>query len=125
MGSRFLPATFSAAVSVSLLLSGCGSLSKLDVWPFGGDKKESRSGPPANATEFQCDGGKRFYVRYLENGAAAWLILPDREVRFDKVAADSGMRYSNGNAVLEVHGSEATLAVGAAVSFTGCKAVGK
>src|SRR5690349_5612239 len=117
MGSRFIPATFSASVCLSLLLSGCGTLNSLNVWPFGSDKKESRSGPPANATEFQCDGGKRFYVRYLENGAAAWVILPEREVRFDKVAADSGMRYSNGNTVLEVHGTEATLADGAAVSF--------
>ena len=53
-------------------------------------------------------GGKRFYVRDLENGAAAWLILPDRQVRLDKMTG-AGTRYSNGIAVLEINGNEATL----------------
>ncbi len=106
-------------ILASLLLPGCGGVK---LWPFGSDTVQERSRTPANATEYQCAGGKRFYVRTLEGGAAVWLILPEREVRLDKLATGSGTRYGNGIAVLEVNGSEASLADGAAVSLTGCKA---
>lgn len=79
---------------------------------------------PPNSTEYQCNGGKRFYVRYLDNGAAAWLIYPDREVRLDKVNSTAGARYSNGIAMLEINGNEATLADGPAIAYTGCKSAG-
>lgn len=119
MANRFIRAALSAPVCLSLLLSGCGGVK---LWPFGGETAQDRSRSPANATEYQCTGGKRFHVRYLDNGAA-WLILAEREVRLDKVAA-GGTRYSNGITVLDVSGNEATLAGAAAVSFAGCKAAG-
>ena len=118
MGNRFIRAALLAPVCLSLLLAGCGGV---NVWPFGGEKERSRA--PSNATEYQCIGGKRFYVRYLDNGGAVWLIYPDREVRLDKVAA-AGTRYSNGIAVLDINGNEATLADGPTISFAGCKAAG-
>lgn len=121
MRNGFIRAALSAAVCLSLLLSGCGGAK---LWPFGGETAQDRSRPPANATEYQCSGGKRFYVRYLDNGGAAWLILAEREVRLDKVAAAAGTRYSNGITVLDVNGNEAMLAGGSAISFAGCKAVG-
>lgn len=118
MKSKFLPAAWFAPICLSLLLYGCGGVS---IWPFGGEKAQERSRTPSNASEFRCNDGKRFYLRYLDNGAAAWIIYPDREVRLDKVAAASGARYSNGIAVLNVSGNEATLEDGSAISFTGCK----
>ena len=121
MGNGFIRAAWSAPVCLSLLLSGCGGTK---LWPFGGETAQERSRAPANATEYQCNGGKRFYVRYLDNGGAAWLILAEREVRLDKVAATSGTRYSNGITVLDVNGNEAMLAGAAAVPFAGCKAAG-
>jgi hypothetical protein len=106
---------------LSLLLGGCSSMPDIgSVWPFGGDKTQPRSRVPANATEFQCNGGKRFYVRYLDNGAAAWVIFPDREFRLDRAAGDNATRYSSAAATLDVNGGEATL-TGAAGSFEGCK----
>ncbi len=108
-------------IVVSLLLPGCGGVK---LWPFGSDTVQERSRTPANATEYQCAGGKRFFVRTLEGGAAVWLILPEREVRLDKLAAGSGTRYGNGIAVLEISGGEASLTDGTAVSLTGCKAAG-
>lgn len=118
--NRFARSALPAAASLALLLAGCGGF---NIWPYGGGKEQSRT--PADATEYQCAGGKHFYVRYLYNGGAAWIIFPDREFRLDKVASAAGTRYTNGIAILEVNGNEATLADGSAISFTGCKAAGK
>jgi len=106
-------------ISLTSLLPACSSVSVDKVWPFN-DKSgaSAQSHGPANATEYRCDGGKRFYVRYLDNGATAWLIYPDREVGLAKAA--SGSRYSNGVAVLEINGDQATLTDGT-VSYSGCK----
>ena len=121
MGNRFIRAALWASAGLSLLLSGCGSVN-VKLWPFDGDRGQDRAGVPTNATEFQCNGGKRFYLRYLDNGTAVWLMYPDRQVRLDKVDSTSGTRYSNGIAMLEINGNESMLADGPALSFTGCKA---
>jgi membrane-bound inhibitor of C-type lysozyme len=105
--------------AISLLLSGCGEINVKKYLPFGGDAVQERSRTPVDAAEYLCAGGKRFYLRTLEGGAAVWLILPEREVRLNKIGASS--RYSNGIAVLELNGNEATLTDGAAVSLAGCK----
>jgi membrane-bound inhibitor of C-type lysozyme len=105
----------------TLLLAACSSVN-LDVLSFGGAKEQDVSRAPAGATSYQCEGGKRLFVRYLDAGAAAWVILPDREFRLNKAA--SGTSYSNGNATLEVRDGVATLADGAAVTHAGCKAAG-
>ena len=121
MGIRFILAALPAFACLGVLLTGCGSV---NLWPFGGGKEAERSRTPAHATEYQCNGGKRFYVRYLDSGGAAWVIFPEREFRLDKVASESGARYSNGIALLETNGSEATLRDGPTSAFTGCKAAG-
>jgi len=112
-----------ALAAISLLLTGCGDINIKKYIPFTNDTPQERSRTPANATEYQCSAGKRFYVRTLEGGAAAWLILPEREVRLNKLGAGADQRYSNGIAVLEIKGSEATLTDGAA-AFSGCKTGG-
>lgn len=105
------------AILLALGLAGC---SEVKIWPFDGAKAAPQSRALANATEYQCEGSKRFYVRMVDNGAAAWLIYPDHEVSLAKASATSGTRYSNGVAVLELNGGEATLKDGT-VSYTGCK----
>lgn len=110
-------------VSLLVLLSGCGSVS---VWnPFASDKPQSQSGAPSNAIEYQCDAGKKFYVRLMDNGNTAWLIYPDREFGLNKAAGGPGARYTNGIAVLNINGNEASLNDGPAIAYTGCKAAGK
>lgn len=106
------------------LLAGCGDINVKKYIPFTGDATPERSRAPVNATEYQCNAGKRFYVRTLEGGAAVWLILPEREVRLNKLGAGADLRYSNGIAVLEISGNTATLTDGAAAAFTGCKTGG-
>lgn len=122
MKSRFIRRALPALTCLSLLLPGCGGVS---LWPFGGDKNQDRTRTPSDATEYQCAGGKHFYVRNLDNGGAAWIIFPEREFRLDKVASAAGTRYSNGIATLDINGNEVTLTDGPAISFAGCKAVGK
>jgi hypothetical protein len=109
---------------IPLLLAGCGDMSVKKLWPFGGDTAQERSRTPANATEYQCAGGKRFYLRTLDGGASVWLILPDRELRLDRIGGDSASLYSNGIAALQLNGNEATLKDGPAVTFAGCKMAG-
>ena len=104
----------------TLLLGACSSVN-LDRLPFTGSKEQDVSRTPPGATAYACDGGKRLYVRYLDNGAAAWVILPEREFRLGKIASASGTRYSNGNDALDVKDGVATLYDGAAVTHAGCK----
>ena len=73
-----------ALACAGLALSACSSV---NLWPFGGDKEQDPSRTPAGATAYQCEGGKRLFVRYLDNSAAAWVILPEREFRLNKASA--------------------------------------
>jgi membrane-bound inhibitor of C-type lysozyme len=108
------------ALACVALLGGCGDM-KVKLWPFGGDTVRERSRTPADAAEYQCAGGKRFFVRALDGGAAVWVILLEREIRLDRLGSANETRYGNGIAVLEINGSEATLKDGPAVSYAGCK----
>lgn len=91
---------------------------KIPSWS-GAATEHSRT--PANATEYQCAGGKHFYVRLVDNGATAWLIYSDREVALSK-AAGATLRYSNGVAVLDITGSDAALNDGPGIAYSACKA---
>lgn len=112
--------TLPIAIATGLLVSGCSS--NLKVWPFN-DSPATSSAPrgPANSTEYQCNAGKRFYIRAIDNGNAVWLIYPDREVVLHKSTSGSATRYGNGVATLEISGSEASLTDGPAINYTGCK----
>lgn len=115
--------TRTAALACAILLLGaCASIKNLDLLPFSGGKEQDLSRTPAGATAYQCDGGKRLFVRYLDNGAAAWVILPDREFRLNKTTSATGSRYSNGSATLDINDNAATLSDGATVTHAGCKA---
>jgi membrane-bound inhibitor of C-type lysozyme len=121
MGNKFVTVLLITALGVSL--SACSSMSVDKVWPFGEKSPSNQPKRLANATEYLCEGGKRFHVRYADNDNTAWLIYPDREVSLAKEA--SATRYTNGIAVLEINGAEATLKDGPAVAYSGCKAAGK
>lgn len=102
------------------LLAGCGDM-KVKVWPFGDSGPRERSRDPANATEYQCTAGKRFYLRLIDGGAAAWLILPEREVRLERIG-ESGTRYGKGALLLELGADNVSLVDGATITHVNCKA---
>ena len=114
--------TQSAAIAcVAALLSACSSIN-LDALSFGGIKEQDTSRPPAGATAYQCENSRHFFVRYVDNGAAAWVMLTDREFRLNKTASATGTRYSNGSDSLDIVGNTATLSDGTTVTYAGCKA---
>lgn len=100
-----------------LLLGACSTIR--DILPFGEKESTELSRKPANATEYVCQGGKRFYVRSLDAGAV-WLIAPDREIRLEKLAGAEGLRYGAGRVVLEISGPDAML-TDPPTAFAGCK----
>ena len=102
-----------------LLLSACGDMNVKKYIPFAGDPVQERSRVPANATEYQCAGGKRIYVRTLDGGAAVWLILHERELRLDRVG--TGNRYITGNTVLVLDGGNASVTDGGPPTYSACK----
>ena len=105
---------------LSLILAGCG---EVKVWPFNDDKSAGHASGPANATEYKCEGGKRFFVRFADKGATAWLIYPDREVSLAK--SPTGTSYTNGIAVLDINGTEASLKEGDNIVYSGCSSAAK
>jgi hypothetical protein len=104
---------------LAVLLAGCGSMDVGSLWPFGGSESDERDRRPANATEYRCSDGKRFYVRNLEGGAL-WLMAPDRDVRLEKLPDG---RYGVGRVSLELGPGEATLNDPPSV-YANCKRAG-
>lgn len=103
------------------LLAGCSSMDKYNPFTDNPTIVEIPRAP-ADATEYLCEGNKRFYVRLMDKGSRVWLIYPDREIGLEKVGG-SGERYSNGIAVLDINGNEATLSDGPKVDYKACQAV--
>ena len=111
-----------ALTLASTLLAGCSMSSVTSIWPFNKDGDTGVAVSYANATEYNCNGAKGFWLRMLASGDA-WVIYPDRQVRLDKTGDASSKRYSNGIAVLEFTGNEATLSDGPAINYAGCTPV--
>lgn len=101
-----------------LHLSACSSLN-----PFS-SKEVVAQGAPVNATEYVCEGNKRFYVRMLNNNADAWLIYPDHEVNLSQSATEKSV-YSSGAIRLNLAGEATTLNDGEKIAYTACKPTAK
>lgn len=121
MDKQLTRSVISATLCSSLLLAGCSGMS---VWPFD-DKKSQGPKSLANAVEYQCEGGKRFHVRFTDNASTAWLIYNDREVALSRSTANSDASYTNGVAVLTLSDKETTLMDGPAIAYRGCQKVEK
>lgn len=114
--NQLFPQSFLALVLL-VLLPSCSSINFLN--PFGTDSKEQSRTPP-NATEYICDGNKRFYVRMLNNGNDAWLIYPDHEVNLTQ-SSDASNRFTSGVIALVINGAETTLNDGEKIAYSACK----
>jgi hypothetical protein len=105
------------------MLAACSSvkdLTNVNIWPFGSSADAPRVYLPANSTPYLCEGNKKFFVRMMDKGGSAWLILPDREV----LLAQSGTSkvYSNGISKLDLTNDDVTLDVNETSKYLGCKA---
>lgn len=114
--------SLSPALLAAMLVAGCGGMDSVrKVWPFDGDSSGGgQVHGPANATQYLCDGSKNFYLRMLDNGATAWVIYPNREVGLNRTG-NTGTRYTNGVATLDLAAPAAKLTDGPEINFTGCK----
>ncbi|MCB5188697.1 hypothetical protein LG200_11875 [Methylobacillus caricis] len=108
--------TLVLTLSSTFMLSGCGGFS---LWPFGEDDAAKTSRGPAGSTEYQCDKGRKFYVRIQDGGNVAWLVLPDREVGLNKT--EGAGQFSNGITTLAIEGDIAKLEDGYKHEFANCK----
>ena len=106
------------------LLNSCSSI-KLDkenikdIFSFD-DKSQSLS--PDNSTQFICDQNRTFFLRYLEDNNAVWIILNNREFRLDKVLVDDN-KYSNGKTVLEFFQDSVTISSNEKSLYKQCKEI--
>ena len=106
-----------AALGAATLLTACGG----SWWPLGRKAADESTRIPAGAIEYTCVDGKRLLVRPTADGKFAWVIYPDREFRLDRVAADSGDRFTNGVSTLSTQGEETMLEEAGTRLFVDCK----
>jgi len=109
----------SILVLSAALLAGCGNSGSVNLWPFGPPSAGNASRKPADATEYQCEGNKQFYVRNLDANAV-WLIAPDRQIRLEKPAGSTDPVYTAGRVRLELGAQNATL-LDPPAQFLGCR----
>jgi len=106
-------------------LSACSSvkdLTNVNLWPFGSNADAPRVYLPANSVPYMCEGNKKFFVRMLDKGASAWLILPDREVLLTQ--SGTSKVYSNGISKLDLTTDDVSLDVNETNKYVACKANG-
>ncbi len=100
--------------------SAMDKVKNIDLWPFDGEgsAEQVRTYRPANASEYQCDKNKRFYVRMLDKGETVWLITKEREIALPKVGAGE---YRKENIDLMLNKDGAELSMSADTPYTNCK----
>ena len=110
-----------AMVSILPACSNVKDLTNVNLWPFG-KGEPSRVYQPANSTPYMCEGNKKFFVRLLDKGASAWLIMPDREVLLAQTSTSK--MYTNGISKLDLSNDDVTLVVNETTKYVACKANG-
>ncbi len=106
-------------IIVASLIALQPSCSSFNLNPFS-TSGQGQSRTPENAIAYDCEEGKQFYVRMLNNGNDAWLIYPDHEVNLIK-STDNSNRFTSGIITLLINGDATTLNDGEKISYAGCK----
>lgn len=121
-----------SAACLCLLLAGCGGFEPSKLMPGSKAKEQDLTRAPQGSVAYQCDGGKRLFIRNLDSNAV-WVMLNEREFRLEKAAAPAPaatsapapatapVRYSNGTTTLEFKGADAALTEGNTISYANCK----
>ena len=108
-------------VITSSLLVSCGSMKipEVNLPMFNGDYREL-STAPKDASLYQCEKNKQFYVKALEGGKEMWLFFPDREFGLKQVEASKNI-YNNDTTTLEINDPETNIKEGDILTYQKCR----
>jgi len=108
-------------LSVPFLLSSCSSIKMPEVSlpMLNGDYREL-STAPKDASLYQCEKNKQFYVKALEGGKEMWLILPNREFGLKQIATLKNT-YNNESTTLEINDPETYIKEGDVLTYQKCR----
>lgn len=108
-------------LSMLFLLSSCSSIKMPEVSlpMLNGDYREL-STAPKDASLYQCEKNKQFYVKALEGGKEMWLIFPDREFGLKQGDALKNT-YSNDTTTLEINDPETFIKEGDVLTYQKCR----
>lgn len=108
-------------VIISSLLVSCGSMKipEVNLPMFNGDYREL-STAPKDASLYQCEKNKQFYVKALEGGKEMWLFFPDREFGLKQVEASKNI-YNNDTTTLEINDPETNIKEGYVLTYQKCR----
>ena len=103
------------------LISSCGTMKMPDVSlpMLNGDYREL-STAPKDASLYQCEKNKQFYVKALEGGKEMWLIFPDREFGLKQIEALKNT-YNNDITTLEINDPETYIKEGEVLTYQKCR----
>ena len=108
-------------VAISSLLVSCGSMKipEINLPMLNGDYREL-STAPKDASLYQCEKNKQFYVKSLEGGKEMWLVFPDREFGLKQVEASKNI-YTNDPTTLEINDPETYIKEGDVLTYQKCR----
>ena len=108
-------------VITSGLLVSCGSMKipEVNLPMFNGDYREL-STAPKDASLYQCEKNKQFYVKALEGGKEMWLVFPDREFGLKQAEASKNI-YNNDTTTLEINDPETYIKEGDVLTYQKCR----
>ena len=105
---------------VPFFLSSCGSMKMPDInLPMWNGEYRELSTAPKDASLYQCEKNKQFYVKALEGGKEMWLIFPDREFGLKQVEALKNT-YNNETTTLEINDPETSIKEGDVLTYQKC-----
>ena len=106
------------------LLNGCSSfnLDKEKITDIFSLDDEDQILSPENSIQFTCDQNQIFFLRYLEDKNAVWIILDNREFRLEKDLVDDN-KYSNGKTVLEISQGNVSITSNEKFLYKQCKEI--
>tara|TARA_B100000795_G_C22578551_1_gene352896 strand:+ start:232 stop:681 length:450 start_codon:yes stop_codon:yes gene_type:complete len=109
------------------LISSCSSLSidkettfKDTVLKIFSDNYDEVNLVPEDSIKYQCANNESFYLRYLEENNAVWVILKNREFRLDRIESEN-KSYANNTTTLEIKGSNAIIKVDTSILYKKCQ----
>jgi hypothetical protein len=75
---------------------------------------------PKDTTKFQCANNEFFYLKYLDENNAVWVILRDREFRLDKIEGEN-KAYANSTTNLDINEGNAVIKVDSSILYEECQ----